>query len=150
MRMREALRDRSIVEALRTKGYRATPQRIAICRFASSSREHPTAGRICNEVRKQYPTVSLATVYKTIDILKKQHIIQELAVVDGETRFDSNTEAHFNLVCVKCGGVRDSDNPVIKDFIEEAAATAKFNFTGQSLVLYGICHQCSMKKRVGV
>jgi Fur family peroxide stress response transcriptional regulator len=144
------LSDRLIVEALRTKGYKATPQRIAICRFATSSREHPTAGRIYKEVRKQHPTVSLATVYKTIDILKKQRIVQELAIVDGDTRFDSNTKAHLNLVCVKCGGVRDSDNPVIQDLVEKAAASAKFNVTGQSLALYGVCHQCRMKKRVGV
>lgn len=144
------LPDRSIVEALRTRGYKATPQRIAICRFAANSREHPTAGRIYNEVRRQHPTVSLATVYKTIDILKKQRIVQELAIVDGDTRFDSNTKAHLNLVCVKCGTLRDSDNQVIQDVVEKAAAEAKFNVTSQSLALYGICHQCSMKKRVGV
>jgi Fur family peroxide stress response transcriptional regulator len=142
--------DRLIVETLRREGYKATPQRIAICRFATSSREHPTAGRIYREVRKQHPTVSLATVYKTIDVMKKVHFVQELVIVDGDPRFDSNTKAHLNLVCVKCGGLSDSDNPVIQDVVENAAAAAKFNVTGQSLALYGICHQCTMKKRVVV
>jgi Fur family peroxide stress response transcriptional regulator len=142
--------DRLIVEALRRKGYRATPQRIAICRFATSSREHPTAGRIYKEVRKQYPTVSLATVYKTVDVLKELHMVQELAVTDGDSRFDSNTEAHVNLVCVECGSVRDSDNQIIQDVVEKAARAARFNVTGQSLALYGVCHRCDVKKKSGV
>ena len=147
MRKPEALPDGSIVGVLRTKGYKATPQRIAICRFAASSREHPTAGRIYNEVRKQYPTVSLATVYKTIDILKEHHIIQELAIVDGDKRFDSNTKTHLNLICIKCGEIRDSDNPVIKDSVEKAAEEQRFNITSQNLTLYGVCHQCTAKHR---
>jgi Fur family peroxide stress response transcriptional regulator len=146
MRKTEALSDGSIVEVLRTKGYKATPQRIAICRFAASSREHPTAARIYNEVRKQHPTVSLATVYKTIDILKEHHIIQELAIVDGDKRFDSNMKAHLNLICVKCGEIRDSDNPVIKDSVEKAAEEERFNITGQNLTLYGVCHQCAVNE----
>jgi Fur family peroxide stress response transcriptional regulator len=147
MRKPEALSDGSIVGVLRTKGYKATPQRIAICRFAASSREHPTAGRIYNEVRKQHPTVSLATVYKTLDILNEHHIIQELAMVDGDKRFDSNTKTHLNLICVRCGEIRDSDNPVIKDFVEKAAEEERFNVTGENLTLYGVCHQCAAKHR---
>lgn len=147
MKKPEALADGSIVGVLRTKGYKATPQRIAICRFAASSREHPTAARIYNEVRKQHPTVSLATVYKTIDLLKDHRIIQELAIVDGDKRFDSNTQTHLNLICVKCGEIRDSDNHGIKDSVEKAAEEERFNITGQNLTLYGVCHQCTARHR---
>jgi len=147
MKKPEALPDGSIVGVLRTNGYKATPQRIAICRFAASSPEHPTAARIYNEVRKQHPTVSLATVYKTINLLKEHHIIQELAIVDGDKRFDPNTQTHLNLICVKCGEIRDSDNPVIKDSVEKAAEDEGFSVTGQNLTLYGVCHQCAAKYR---
>ena len=71
--------DTSIISALRRRGFRATSQRIAICRFALGSREHPTAQRIFTEVRKVHPTVSLATVYKTLQVLKELHLVQELA-----------------------------------------------------------------------
>jgi Fur family peroxide stress response transcriptional regulator len=63
--------DASVIKALRGKGYKATPQRIAIGRFALRSKDHPTAQRIYGEVKRIYPTVSLATVYKTIQILKE-------------------------------------------------------------------------------
>jgi len=63
--------DSSIIKALRGKGYKATPQRIAIGQFVLHNHAHPTAQRIYSEVKKVYPTVSLATIYKTVQILKK-------------------------------------------------------------------------------
>jgi len=142
----EVLSDRRIVEALRRKGYRATPQRIAICRSVIRSRDHPTAQRIYKEVKAQYPTVSLATVYKTIDVLKELHMVQELAIVDGDTRFDSNTESHVNLVCVRCGSVRDLDSQIVQDMIGKVARAARFDVTGQSFALYGVCCECNVRK----
>jgi Fur family peroxide stress response transcriptional regulator len=142
----EALPDRSIVEALRKKGYKATPQRIAICRFVIHSRDHPTAQRIYKEVKAQYPTVSLATVYKTIDVLKELRMAQELATVDGDTRFDSDMEAHLNLVCVRCGKIRDFDGMIVKEMLAKVAGKAKFNVRAQSLAVYGLCQNCAMRK----
>lgn len=60
--------DSSIIKALRGKGYKATPQRIAIGQFVLHNHAHPTAQRIYSEVRKVYPTVSLATIYKTVNL----------------------------------------------------------------------------------
>ena len=81
--------DASAIEALRNKGYKATPQRIAICRIALNSREHPSAQQIYNEVKKVHPTVSLATVYKTLQVLRDLDLVQELNFPKGQARFDS-------------------------------------------------------------
>ncbi|MFH0847888.1 MAG: Fur family transcriptional regulator [archaeon] len=142
----EASQDRHIVEALRRKGYRATPQRIAICRLAISSRDHPTAQRIYKDVKAQYPTVSLATVYKTIGVLKELHMVQELTVIGGDTKFDPNMKAHVNLICLRCGNVRDLENQAVQDMIVKAARAVRFDVTGQSSALYGICDECETKK----
>jgi Fur family transcriptional regulator, peroxide stress response regulator len=68
--------DAATIEALRIKGYKATPQRIAICRIALHSREHPSALSIYDEVKKVHPTVSLATVYKTLQVLRDLDLVQ--------------------------------------------------------------------------
>lgn len=141
--------DRRIVEALRRKGYRATPQRIAICRFAIRSRDHPTAQKVYKEVRRQYPTVSLATVYKTIDVLKELRMLQELPIVDGNTRFDANMEAHVNLVCLRCGNVRDLDSRIVQEMVTKIARMARFDVRGQSLAVYGVCRQCDLRAEAG-
>ena len=69
--------DASAIEALRSRGYKATPQRIAICRIALNSRAHPSAQQVHAEVKKIHPTVSLATVYKTLEVLRDLDLVQE-------------------------------------------------------------------------
>jgi Fur family peroxide stress response transcriptional regulator len=139
--------DASIIESLRKKGYRATPQRIVICRFALYSRDHPTAQRIYDEVKKVHPTVSLATVYKTLQILTEHGLVQELDFPEGQARFDSYVGPHVNLVCLRCGNVQDLDDPAAREMVAKAAAKAEFTTTGQRLDIYGICKTCCSRTK---
>ena len=134
--------DALIIETLRKKGYKATTQRIAICRFALRSRDHPSAQRIYDEVKKVHPTVSLATVYKTLQILRKQGMIQELDLLESQARFDSHMEPHINLVCQQCGNIQDFDDNAAREMVERVTAKAGFTRTGQRIDIYGLCKTC--------
>ena len=138
--------DASTIEALRSKGYKATPQRIAICRIALNSRAHPSAQKVYDEVKKIHPTVSLATVYKTLEILRDLDLVQELNFPEGQARFDSNMNPHINLICQKCGIITDLDDKTIKEITRKVATTTKFKPTGQRIDVYGICQKCSSTK----
>jgi Fur family peroxide stress response transcriptional regulator len=135
--------DASIIEALRRKGYKATTQRIAICRLALSSREHPTAQGIYREIKTVHPTVSLATVYKTLQVLRELHLVQELAFPQGETRFDSNLIPHVNEVCLRCGSVRDVNDRAVQDVVARVASRTKFAGRRQRFDIYGFCEKCA-------
>jgi len=137
--------DVSIIKALRRKGYKATPQRIAICRFALQSRNHPSAKRIFNKIRETYPTVSLATVYQTLKILKELSLVQELNLPQGQTRFDPYMKPHINLVCLRCGNIIDLDSPIAQEIVGKVATAAEFTVTEQHLDLYGVCEKCARK-----
>jgi len=137
-----SLSDSTIVNALRRKGYKATPQRIAIARFVLGSRNHPTVQEVYNEVRQTYATVSLATVYKTLNVLAELGLVQELPFVHGDTRFDSNVEPHVNLVCRGCGRINDLENRLAREIVTRIADTTKFTLTGQRLDVYGLCQRC--------
>jgi Fur family peroxide stress response transcriptional regulator len=139
--------DSVIIRALRKSGYKATSQRIAICRLVLSSREHPTAQRIYREMKRLHPTVSVATVYKTLRVLKELRLVQELAFPQGETRFDSNVNAHINAVCLQCGSVNDVNDQAIRSLVGGAASRIKFTVTGQRFDVYGICEKCARKRR---
>ena len=139
--------DPPIIQALRGKGYKATPQRIAICRLALSSREHPSAQKIYKEVKDIHPTVSLATVYKTLQILTELGLIQELDFPKSQARFDSYVEPHINLVCLRCGNIRDMDDPAAREMVARIAAEAGFTWTGQRLDVYGICKTCRSRTK---
>ena len=140
--------DVAIIEALRKKGYKATPQRVAICRFVLHSRDHPTAQRIYDEVKKVHPTVSLATVYKTLQVLEELDLIQELNFSKSQARFDSYMKPHINLCCPRCGTIKDLDDPTTREIVERVATTTKFTATGQRLDIYGICQKCGGTKIV--
>ena len=134
--------DALIIDTLRKNGYKATTQRIAICRFALHSRDHPTAQRIYNEVRKMHPTVSLATVYKTLQILTEHGLIQELDLPQSQARFDSYVEPHINLVCMQCGNIQDFNDKTAQEMVERVTTKAQFTRTGQRLDIYGTCKTC--------
>jgi Fur family peroxide stress response transcriptional regulator len=139
--------DASMIDILRKKGYKATPQRIEICRYALRSRDHPTAQRIYKEVKKVYPTVSLATVYKTLQILREHKMIQELDFPEGQARFDPNVGPHINLICLRCGSIQDVDDPISREMVAKIAAKAEFTLTGQRLDIYGTCKMCYSRNK---
>jgi Fur family peroxide stress response transcriptional regulator len=138
--------DASVIDALRSKGYKATPQRIAICRIVLNSRTHPSAQQVYDEVKKIHPTVSLATVYKTLDVLRDLHLVQELNFPEGQARFDSNMKPHINLICLKCGTMTDLDDKTIEEITRKVTASTKFQPTGQRMDVCGICQKCSSTK----
>jgi len=139
--------DALIIETLRKKGYKATTQRIAICRFALHSRDHPSAQRVYDEVRRVHPTVSIATVYKTLQILTEHGLVQELDLPESQARFDSYVEPHINLVCMRCGNIQDFDDIAAREMVEGVAAKAEFTRTGQRLDIYGVCKTCRNRKK---
>jgi Fur family peroxide stress response transcriptional regulator len=134
--------DASAIDALRSKGYKATPQRIAICRIALNSRAHPSAQQVYDEVKKIHPTVSLATVYKTLEVLRDLDLVQEISFPKGQARFDSYMNPHINLICLKCDCITDLDDITVKEITRKVAAATKFKPTGTRVDVYGICQKC--------
>jgi Fur family peroxide stress response transcriptional regulator len=140
--------DSAIINNLRKMGYKATSQRIAICRLVLSSREHPTAQEIYRDVKRAHPTVSLATVYKTLQVLKELRLIQEMPLPQNEMRFDSNLSPHLNAVCLQCETVTDVRDQSLSNVVSRAASKTKFKVTGQRFDLYGICDKCARTKAI--
>jgi Fur family peroxide stress response transcriptional regulator len=136
----------SIIKTFRNNGYRATPQRIAISGYILRNHEHPTTQKAYFEVKKIHPTVSLATIYTTLKILKETGLIRELNLPQGRTRFDPNTEPHAHLVCLQCGNISDWEDPIIPKLIIKASANTNFAIVGSSLDLRGICESCGNAK----
>ena len=136
--------DELAIEALRKKSYKATSQRIAVCRFTLNSRNHPTARQVYDRVKKTHPTISLATVYKTLEVLKNLDLIQEINLPQGQARFDSYMKPHINLICLQCGNIVDLDETAAIEETRKIAATAEFEPKGQRIDIFGICKRCSI------
>lgn len=118
------------------------PQRIATCKITLKSREHPSAQQVYAEVKKIHPPVSLATVYKTLQVLKDLHMVQELNFPNGQARFDPYMKTHINLICTKRGNITDLDNCITEEITKKMAPATKFKPYGQRVDVYGICQKC--------
>jgi len=133
-----------IIEAFRTKGYRATSQRIAIADSVLNSKKHPSAEAIYEEVKQVFPTLSISTVYNTLHLLKDLNLVKELAFHDN-TRYDPNTEIHVNLVCERCQEITDLEDPELEEYIKYATEKEGFTVTGYRLDVYGLCRDCKTR-----
>ena len=137
--------EKTIIDALRRKGYKATPQRIAICSFALQSHDHPTAQQIYNQVQKDHPTVSLATIYKTLQVLQELNLVQEMGCLEGQARFDPLMSPHINLICSQCGEIRDLVDQEAQNVVMQVSTVGNFLALGQRIDIYGICNKCGRK-----
>lgn len=133
-----------LVESLRKDGFRVTPQRVAIVKYVMNTDEHPSAEHIHKVVQKQYPMVSLSTVYKTLDLLREKRLVGEIEV-NGELRFDPNPNEHVNLVCLECGAIVDGTEDELIRIKDKIAKKAKYTIIRGSLDLYGYCSKCSAR-----
>jgi Fur family peroxide stress response transcriptional regulator len=133
-----------LVSSLREEGFRITPQRVAILDYLLKTDDHPSAEYIHKIIRKKYPMVSLSTVYKTLDLLKEKKLVNEIEV-DGQSRFDAHTDAHINLVCMKCGKIDDVDEDSLNEIQNRAAKKSKYLILKGSFELFGYCNNCKSK-----
>ena len=132
-----------LITKLHEKGFkRVTPQRLAICEFVLSSKEHPTVERIYQAVQKKYPTLSIATVYQTLHLLTEIGMLQKLGFYDGVTRYDPDTSPHINLVCQNCGMIQDYESESVRKFLSQITGELKRPLMGQHLEIYTFCDRC--------
>ncbi|MEM3586055.1 MAG: Fur family transcriptional regulator [Candidatus Jordarchaeaceae archaeon] len=136
-----------IISRLRRRGYKVTPQRLEIYKAVKSSEGHPTADNIYQEVKKRNPTISAATVYKTMGILEKMGEVQRIGKVNGKMVYDKNTIVHVNFHCINCGRVEDIESNLIEKLIKEVQNKTKSKIISQSINLYACCSKCQKVKQ---
>ena len=132
-----------LTDLFRAKGLKVTPQRQGIFAVLHGSPVHPTADAVFAAARSTMPTLSLKTVYQTLNDLASMGELQPLDVGTGSTRFDPNTDPHHHLVCTACGQVRD----VYADFDDVANIPSRnwdgFTISTAEVVFRGLCEICS-------
>jgi Fur family peroxide stress response transcriptional regulator len=101
-----------------------------------------------SEVNKVYPTVSLATIYKTVQILKEAGLIQELNLEKDQARLDPSMKPHAHLVCLQCKSINDCIDPIISEIVDRMSNEADFSAGGWNFNIFGICSNCRRKKSI--
>lgn len=95
-------------------------QRESIKDFLSTRKDHPTADTIYMNIRKQFPNISLGTIYRNLNLLSDIGEITRLTTGDGCDHYDFNTAPHNHFVCTRCHSVLDLEMDSIDDIVEVA------------------------------
>ena len=127
-------------EACRERGMPVTHQRLAVFRALLESESHPDADAIHKSLREAYPTLSLGTVYKTLEMLVGLGLVREVGAPGSRKRFDANRHPHHHLWCTHCHRLRDVE-------LDGAAAVdlpkgLDFTVTDVTVQFNGICSDC--------
>jgi Fur family peroxide stress response transcriptional regulator len=132
-----------MITGLRYMGHRVTPQRLAVLKVLAESKDHPSVGMIYEQIKKEFPTTSLATVYKTITVLKELDEVLELGFADVGSRYDGNRPfPHPHVICTKCGAIVDPKFTNMEKMAAEMAKKSGFKITNHRLDFFGLCPKC--------
>ncbi|WP_024613501.1 Fur family transcriptional regulator [Clostridium sp. Ade.TY] len=132
----------NITAIFKEKKLKLTPQRLAVYKYLMSTKEHPSAEVIYKAIQKDFPTMSLATVYKALKTLVEVGLVQELNVGEGNFRYDGNIHSHPHIQCINCGRVDDLMNISLDHLNSEVENNSSYKVLSNQTYFYGLCKDC--------
>lgn len=140
------VRFEQLIDALRRQGCRLTPQRLELVRIITTSEGHPSASQIYETIKNQFPTMSQATVYNTLTLLKEMNQVLEIDL-HGDSHYDGNRpEDHPHIICIECNQIVDGDFELDGDSIKRLEDNSGFLIIRSQLAFYGLCTNCRSKR----
>lgn len=138
---------KTLTQKLKEAGLRLTPQRLAICEALAGTEEHPSAQMVYEQLQGTFPSLSLATVYNTLETLVQIGAINRLGTAGNDAeRYDADTSPHVNLACISCHRVIDLPSRNVQALDEEVARNSGYQVLGARVLYYGLCPECQAKE----
>jgi Fur family peroxide stress response transcriptional regulator len=134
---------KDLTKKLKERKIRPSYQRLKILEYLATHRTHPTVNQIYEDLRKEVPTLSKATVYNGLHALEKQNLIRVLNIDEGEARYDFTVTEHGHFKCKRCGTIFDFSLEPGRPHIEELKG---FKITSRDFNLKGLCPECLAAK----
>jgi len=133
----------SCFQTLKEKGYKLTPQRVAVLQVLHQSDGHITAADIYQKVQARYPHVNKSTVYRTLELLKELRLVTETDLGSGRLCYHHAERGHHHhLICQRCGRVVDLDEAVLTPLKELLTSQYSFIPEIRHLAIFGYCLNC--------
>lgn len=117
-------------------------KRQAIYDMLVSRNDHPSAKQIYDDLKNDYPDLSLGTVYRNIALFKEEGIVDSVCNINGEEHLDGRTSPHIHLICTVCGKITDvySDRLTALDKVYDN--DNHFLVEKKVITFYGKCKTC--------
>ena len=134
-----------LITAMKEHNHRLTPQRVELVRLIAASEGHPSALQLYSRMKTRFPTMSPATVYKTLALLKDMGQVLEIDLRD-ESHYDANRPGpHPHLICTKCGKIADGELELDRSTIRRLETASGYRIVRPHLALFGLCPRCKRK-----
>ncbi len=130
------------INELRRRGFKMTPQRLAVIKYMLGNIEHPSALTIHKELQRKYPTLSFSTVYNTLNMLEKIDEVQSIHIFDDHLNYDPNTKPHIHFHCDKCSYIHDVFMEQAENIGLPLQEINGHQINTYELVFRGICRDC--------
>jgi len=129
--------------SLRSSGLRLTRQRQLIMEVLQDSQEHLDADMLHTKAKARDPNISLATVYRTLAVLKEMGLVEEHSLGEDHAHFEAvQGEPHYHFTCLACGQVIEFDAPQVMELVDKLSRREKLEITDVHLFISGYCAQC--------
>jgi len=122
--------------------FKKTPARLAINEFLSSANTPVDAEQIIQYLRSQKLDTNKVTVYRVLDFLFKNQMIEKVEFGEGKYRYELKKNHHHHLICNNCGKIQDVEVSVIEKLEKEIQKDKNFKVQSHSLEFFGLCSNC--------
>ena len=136
------LRFDELISVLKERDYRLTPQRVELVRLIAASAEHPSASQLYAQIKTQFPTMSQATVYKTLALLKEMDQVLEIDLGDDRHYDGNRPQPHPHLICVQCKKITDGEIEIDLATINKLERISGYKIIRSQINFYGLCPLC--------
>ena len=136
-----------LIAKLREHDFRLTPQRVELVRLIAASEAHPSAAQLYEKIKVQFPTMSQATVYKTLALLKEMNQVLEINLRD-DSHYDGNRpQPHPHLICMKCNKIVDGEVSLDQEALRKLEQVSGYTILRPQITLYGLCPDCKAERK---
>ena len=130
------------LQRLRSRGFRLTPQRLAILKILEESNCHLTPTDIYHRAAEQLPGLTEPTVYRTLNFLAEQGLALVAHIGNGQFVYESAARQHHHLICRSCGKMLEIDHKDIRQLYNSIQEHTGFLIDSMHLTFFGLCPQC--------
>ncbi len=130
-----------IIQVLKSKSLRVTPQRFAVYANLMSRTDHPTAEQILSDLNQDGPQSSQATVYSSLQALQDVGLVREVLLEEGICRYDANVVPHHHFRCRACGVIEDIAWEQVQG-IDLSNLRPGLVVEGYEVTVHGVCEGC--------
>ena len=138
-----------LIAALKERDFRLTPQRLELVRLIAVSDGHPSASQLYTTIQRQFPTISQATVYKTLALLKELNQVFEIDLHNDSHYDGRRPEPHPHLICMKCSKIMDGEVALDQQSLRSLEQATGYTIIQPQISLYGLCPDCKPKPGAG-